>query len=54
MKRAKSATLAGIMAATKWQALTVRGFGNILGSKGGEEIDSSQNAAGEWTYKIGK
>ena len=54
MKRAKGATLAQIMAATKWQAHTVRGFVSILGSKGGEKIDSSKNAAGERTYKIGK
>jgi hypothetical protein len=54
MKRAKGATLAEIMTATKWQAHTVRGFVSILGSKGGETIDSSKNAAGERTYKIGK
>jgi hypothetical protein len=54
MKRTKGATLAEIMAATKWQAHTVRGFVSILGSKGGEKIDSSKNAAGERTYKIGK
>jgi hypothetical protein len=54
MKRAKGATLAEIMATTKWQAHTVRGFVSILGSKGGEKIESSKNAAGERTYKIGK
>ncbi len=54
MKRAKGATLAEIMAATEWQAHTVRGFVSILGSKGGEKIDSSKNSAGERTYKIGK
>jgi len=54
MKRAKGATLAEIMAATNWQAHTVRGFVSILGSKGGEKIESSKNAAGERTYKIGK
>jgi hypothetical protein len=54
MKRAKGATLAEIMAVTEWQAHTVRGFVSILGSKGGEKIDSSKNAAGERTYKIGK
>src|SRR5271168_1857787 len=51
MKRAKGATLAEIMAATKWQAHTVRGFVSILGSKGGKKIESSKNAAGERTYK---
>jgi hypothetical protein len=54
MKRAKGATLAEIMAATEWQAHTVRDFVSILGSKGGEKIESSKNAAGERTYKIGK
>ena len=46
MKRAKGATLAEIMAATEWQAHTVRGFVSILGSKGGQKIDSSKNSAG--------
>ena len=54
MKRAKGATLPEIMKATGWQPHTVRGFVSILGSKGGEKIDSSKNAAGERTYKIGK
>src|SRR5580693_1417574 len=54
MKRAKGATLAEIMAATEWQAHTVRGFVSILGSKGGEKIESSKNADGERTYKIAK
>jgi hypothetical protein len=54
MKRAKGATLAEIMATTGWQAHTVRGFVSILGSKGGEKIESSKSAAGERTYKIGK
>jgi hypothetical protein len=54
MKRAKGETLAEIMGATNWQAHTVRGFVSILGSKGGEKIESSKNAAGERTYKIGK
>jgi hypothetical protein len=54
MKRAKGATLAEITKATDWQPHTVRGFVSILGSKGGEKIESSKNAAGERTYKIGK
>jgi len=54
MKRAKGATLAEIMKATSWQPHTVRGFVSILGSKGGEKVESSKNAAGERTYKIGK
>jgi hypothetical protein len=47
MKRAKGATLAEIVEATNWQKHTVRGFVSILGSKGGEKIESSKNAAGE-------
>ena len=54
MKRAKGATLAEIMKTTGWQPHTVRGFVSILGSKEGEKIESSKNAAGERTYKIGK
>ena len=54
MKRAKGATMAEIMKATSWQPHTVRGFVSILGSKGGENIESSKNAAGERTYKIEK
>jgi Protein of unknown function (DUF3489) len=54
MKRAKGATLAEIVAATGWQVHTVRGFVSILGSKGGEKIDSSKSATGERTYKIAK
>ena len=49
MKRAKGATLPEIMKATGWQPHTVRGFVSILGSKGGEKIESSKNAAGERT-----
>jgi Protein of unknown function (DUF3489) len=54
MRRVKGVTLAEIMAATDWQAHTVRGFVSILGSKGGEKIESSKNAAGERTYCITK
>jgi hypothetical protein len=54
LKRAKGATLAEIMAATGWQAHTVRGFVSILGSKGGEKIESSKNDAGERNYRIAK
>jgi hypothetical protein len=54
MKRAKGATLAEIMEATGWQAHTVRGFVSILGSKGGEKVESSKNAAGERSYHIAK
>lgn len=54
MRRSKGATLAEIMEATGWQKHTVRGFVSILGSKGGQSIESSKNAAGERTYKIAK
>jgi hypothetical protein len=54
MKRAKGATLAEIVTTTGWQKHTVRGFVSILGSKGGEKIESSKNAAGERTYRIAK
>jgi Protein of unknown function (DUF3489) len=54
MKRSKGATLDEIMAATKWQAHTVRGFVSILGSKGGHKIESSKNADGERSYRIAK
>jgi hypothetical protein len=54
MKRAKGATLAEIVEATGWQKHTIRGFVSILGSKGGETIESSKNAAGERAYKIAK
>ena len=54
MKRAKGATLAEIVASTGWQKHTVRGFVSILGSKGGEKVESSKNAAGERSYRIAK
>src|ERR1700691_124279 len=54
MKRARGVALAEIMSATKSQTHTVRGFVSILGSKGGEKIESSKSDAGERTYKIAK
>jgi hypothetical protein len=54
MKRAKGATVPEIMEATGWQKHTVRGFVSVLGSKGGEKIESAKNAAGERTYRIAK
>ena len=54
MQRAKGATLAEILEATGWQKHTVRGFVSILGSQGGHTIESSQNNAGQRTYKIAK
>jgi hypothetical protein len=52
MKRAKGATLSQIIELTGWQKHTVRGFVSLLGSKGGEKIESSKNAAGERSYHI--
>jgi hypothetical protein len=54
MKRPKGATLAEIVEATGWQNHTVRGFVSILGSKGGQRIESSKNATGERSYRIAK
>ena len=54
MKRSRGATLAEIMAATGWQKHTVRGFVSILGSKGGQKVESSKNLAGERAYRIAK
>ncbi len=52
MRRAKGATLAEIMETTGWQKHTVRGFVSILGSNGGQKIESSKNAAGERSYRL--
>ena len=52
MKRGKGATPAEIMETTGWRKHTVRGFVSILGSKGGEKIESSKNAAGERSYRL--
>jgi hypothetical protein len=54
LKRSRGATLKEIMAAMNWQAHTVRGFVSILGSKGGEKVESSRSEAGERTYRIAK
>jgi hypothetical protein len=54
MKRSKGATLAEIMAATKWQGHTARSFFSILGSKRGQKIESSKSADRQRTSKIAK
>ena len=54
MKRAKGVTLTEIIDVTGWQKHTVRGFVSILGSKGGEKVESTKNAAGERSYRIAK
>jgi Protein of unknown function (DUF3489) len=52
LQRPEGATLSEIMTSMGWQKHTVRGFMSILGSKGGETVVSSKNAAGERTYSI--
>jgi hypothetical protein len=54
MKRAKGATLAEIMKVTGWETHTIRGFVSILGSKGGQKIESSKSATSARTHKIAK
>jgi hypothetical protein len=54
MKRAKGVTLAENHGCHWLAKHTVRGFVSILGSKGGETIESSKNPAGERTYRIAK
>ena len=54
MKRPKGATLAEIIKLTGWQKHTVRGFVSLLRSKGGEKIESLNNAAGLRTYRMAK
>ncbi len=54
LQRPEGATLSEIMASMGWQKHTVRGFVSLLGSKGGEKIESSKNASGERTYRITK
>ena len=54
MKRPRGATLSQIMEATGWQKHTVRGFVSILGHRGGAQIESTKNSAGERTYKMAR
>ena len=54
MCRAKGVTLTEIMELTGWLPHTVRGFVSLLGSKGGEKIESLRNAAGHRTYRMAK
>ena len=49
MMKQKGATQPESKEATGWQKHTVRGFVSILGSEGGEKIESSKNAADEST-----
>jgi|ERR1039458_165460 hypothetical protein len=52
--RPKGATLGEIMAATKWQAHSVRGFLSTVSKKRGLKIESIKTEAGERTYRIAK
>jgi hypothetical protein len=54
LQRPEGATLSEIMSSMGWQKHTVRGFVSVLGSKGGEKIESSKNAVGERTYSIAR
>ena len=54
MGRAKGATLAEIMAATGWQAHSLRGFISTTSKKHGVKIDSSKNETGDRVYRIEK
>ena len=53
LRRPKGATLAEIMAATDWQAHSVRGFisGNIT-KKMGLAVESTKSESGDRTYRI--
>jgi hypothetical protein len=48
------ATLQAIMAATGWQAHTVRGFMSTLPAKAGVNIESFKNEANERSYRFAK
>jgi hypothetical protein len=48
------ATLQTIMAATAWQAHTVRGFMSTLPAKAGVTIESFKNEANERSYRLAK
>jgi hypothetical protein len=55
LKQPNGATLAELMAATQWQAHSVRGFiSGTLGKKMGLEVESTKSEAGERTYRLAK
>jgi hypothetical protein len=55
LRRAKGATLAELMAATSWQAHSVRGFiSGTLGKKMGLTVNSAKGENGQRTYSLGK
>ena len=54
LERMNELTDAAFRAAFVQAWKTVRGFVSILGSKGGERIESAKNDTGERTYRIAK
>jgi len=55
LRRPKGATMAEIMAATDWQAHSVRGFiSGTLGKKMGLAVESTKSKDGDRTYQITK
>jgi hypothetical protein len=55
LRRAKGASLAEIMAATSWQAHSVRGFiSGTLGKKMGLTVNSAKGENGQRTYSLSK
>jgi hypothetical protein len=55
LRQPNGATLAELMAATQWQAHSVRGFiSGTLGKKMGLEVESTKSEAGERTYRLAK
>ena len=54
LRRRNGVMLTTIMAATGWQAHSVRGFISLAISRRGLEISSVRNAAGERVYRLVK
>ncbi|MBI4911052.1 MAG: DUF3489 domain-containing protein [Acidobacteria bacterium] len=53
LRRSKGATLAELMAATLWQAHSVRGFlSGTVGKKMGLKVESTRREDGERLYKL--
>jgi hypothetical protein len=52
--RAKGATLAEIMKATRWQAHSVRGFISTASKKHGVKVESMKSDAGDRVYRAAK
>ncbi len=54
LRRRNGVTLATIMAATGWQAHSIRGFISLAQSRRGLKISSVKNTAGERIYLLAK